>query len=79
MTDTAIGVDGVAKKKSDEKPKRYGTLIRVSDELAAALREATGLEGVSTAEYGDLHILPMVQKRYKEIILKKAKKMEGKG
>ena len=64
----------------DEKPKtpkRYGTLIRVSDEFAAAIREVTSLEMISTAEFADTHLLPVVRKRYREVILKKAKGIEG--
>lgn len=78
MTDAAIRGDEVAKKKAVEK-KRYGTLIRVSDEFADAIRDATAFEKMSTAEFVDLHLLAIVRKRYRDAVIKAAKKMEDKG
>jgi hypothetical protein len=75
-----IGVQGVAKKKLDTptgKPKRYGTMIRVSDEFAEALRLATGFEQTSVAEFADAHLLPIVKKRYRDAVMKEAKRIEG--
>lgn len=70
----------VAKKKTQAgKPKRYGTLIRVTDEFADAMRTASSFENVSIAEYATLHLLPIVQKRYRDALIKKAKKMEEEG
>jgi hypothetical protein len=63
----------VAKKKNVDPHKRSGTLIRVSDELAEALREATSLERSTVAEFGDLHLLPVVRKRYRDVLLEKAR------
>jgi hypothetical protein len=67
----------VAKKKSGPAPKRYGTLIRVSDEFAEALRDVVGFEKSSISEFADAHLLPMVRKRYRDAVLKAAKRMEG--
>lgn len=77
--ESTIRGDEMAKGKTSGKPKRYGTLIRVSDDLAEALRDVTSLEKISVAEYGDKHILPAVRKRYRDLILKAAKKMEEQG
>ncbi len=50
MTATLECAD-VAKKTTGEKqPKRYGVMVRVTDEFAAALRDATGVEHMSAAE-----------------------------
>ncbi len=71
------GVLDVAKKKGGTFPKGQGTLIRVSDELADALREVAGLELTSIAKFGDVHLLPIVRRYYREAIIKKARRMEG--
>lgn len=70
----------MAKKKSDGKaePKRYGTLIRVSDAFADALRNAASFEKMSIAEFADAYLRPATEKRYKEAVLKEARRMEGK-
>lgn len=68
---------GVAKKKGAASPKRYGTLIRVSDAFHAALTDAANFEKVSIAEYADAHLLPLVQKRYRDAVLKVAKRLES--
>jgi hypothetical protein len=70
-------VRDVAKKKSTGAPKRYGTLVRVSDEFAKALSEVTRFEGSSVAEFADAHLLPVVRKRYRDAVLKEARRMEG--
>jgi hypothetical protein len=75
------GVNGMAKPKS-EKPKsegtkRYGTLIRVSDEFAQAIRDVTSFEKVSMAEFADTHLLPLVRKRYRDAVLREARRIEG--
>lgn len=69
----------MAKKNGGEprKPKRYGTLTRLSDKLAKALKEAASFEQISIAEYGDIHILPIVEKKYADAVMKKAKRFEG--
>jgi hypothetical protein len=69
----------VAKKKASEKdqPKRYGTLIRVSDEFAEALRRAASFEKISMAEFATAYLLPVVEKRYRDAVLKEARRMEG--
>jgi hypothetical protein len=75
---TAIREAPVSKKKQGD-PKRYGTLIRVSDEFAESIRRASSFEGVSVAEFAALHLLPIVERRYKEAVLKEARRVEGQG
>ncbi len=72
----------MAKKKTtkpanETETKRYGTLIRVSDEFAEALRDVTGIEKTTVAEFADSVLLPLVRKRYREAILREAKRLEG--
>jgi hypothetical protein len=67
----------VAKKKSGAAPKKYGTLIRVSDEFADALRDVVGFEKTSIADYADSHLLPLVRKRYRDAVVKAARRLEG--
>jgi hypothetical protein len=73
------GVLDVAKKKSGVVPKRHGTLIRVSDEFADALRDVTGFEKTSVAEFADSYLLPIVRKRYRDGVIKKARGLEEGG
>ena len=65
----------VAKKPT--KPKRYGTLIRVSDAFAEALRNAASFEKMNIAEFADTYLLSPTEKRYKDAVLKEARRMEG--
>jgi len=65
----------MAKKKTAEKPKQYGTLIRVSDEFAGAIGEASSFEKMSMRDFADAHLLPVVRKRYRDSVLKEAKKL----
>jgi hypothetical protein len=78
MSATAIRGESVAKKKTDSGAKRYGTLIRVSDKFADALRDAASFEKLSIAEFADAHLLAPVEKRYKEAVIKEARRIEGK-
>jgi hypothetical protein len=71
------GVLDVAKEKPAGKPKRYGTMIRVSDAFAEALGDVTAIEKQSVAEFCDAVLLPIVRKRYRESLLKKVRKLEG--
>jgi hypothetical protein len=79
MTAAATEAKDVAKKKADEpvQPKRYGTLIRVSDKFAAAIKDASSFEKASIAEYCDAYLLPIVEKKFADAIVKKAKRIEG--
>jgi hypothetical protein len=70
-----VGTTDVAKKAADGARKRHGTLIRVSDEFAAALDDATRLEKTSVAKFADQHLLPVVRKRYRDMVLKEAKRL----
>jgi len=72
-------VRDVPKNKSETTNKRRGTLIRVSDEFAQALSDATRFDKTSVAEFADAHLLPVVRKRYREAVLKEARRMEGGG
>jgi hypothetical protein len=69
----------VAKKKSTTggDAKRYGTLVRVSDDFADALRKAAALTGVSHAEFADAHLLAIVQKAYRDALAREARRMGG--
>jgi hypothetical protein len=69
----------VAKKKSVKPAKQGGTLIRVSDEFAAAIRDVIGVEHMSTADWLDKHQLASVRKRYREVIARINKEMEDEG
>lgn len=67
--------DPVAKKKNAKtETKQYGTLIRVSDEFADAMRQASNFEAVSMRDFADAHLLSVVLKRYRDAVLKEAKK-----
>lgn len=79
MSNTAVKGVPVAKKKAESKgePKRYGTLIRVTDEFAAAIGRSASFENMSISEYATAHLLPVVEKRYRDAILKEARRMEG--
>jgi hypothetical protein len=68
----------VSRKKSPSDSKRYGTLIRVSDEFAQAIRDAASFEKLSISEFANNHLLAVVQKRYRDAVVKEAKRMEGK-
>jgi hypothetical protein len=70
-------VEDVARKKSGTTPRRYGTLVRVSDGFAEALRDVTRFERTSVAEFADAHLLPIVRKRYREAVLKEARRVGG--
>lgn len=69
----------VAKKKSstNAEPRRYGTLIRVSDEFADAIRKASALADVSHSEFADDHLLAIVQRIYRDALAKESKRMGG--
>jgi hypothetical protein len=77
----AVATEGktVGKKKSTAKGevRRYGTLIRVSDEFAEALKKAAQFELASMAEFANAVLLPIVEKRYRDAVLREAKRMEG--
>jgi hypothetical protein len=72
----AVGVESMARKKA-ESPKGKGTLIRVSDEFAAAVGEVARFENLSNADWLDALVLPLARKLYREAVIKKAKRMEG--
>src|SRR4051812_10499998 len=73
---TTSGVATMAKKKADEKPKRAGTMVRVSDEFAEAMRLVTAFEGMSAAELADAVLLPILRKRYKDAVTPEARRLE---
>lgn len=64
-------------KPANEETKRYGTLIRVTVESAETIKEAASFEQISVAEFVTLYLLPVAQKRFKDSVLARAKKMEG--
>jgi hypothetical protein len=75
-----IVAEGREWNRGDDPPlPRHGTLIRVSDDFAEAIRRASSFEGISVAEFSTLHLLPVVEKRYKDAVLKEARRVEGQG
>lgn len=56
---------------------RAGTLIRVSVEFSEAIKEAASFDKFSISEYATKYLLPIIEKRYKEEIVKKARRLEG--
>jgi hypothetical protein len=76
MNPTA-GVTRVGKRRTEPEPKRHGSLIRVSETFAEAIRELVAMERTSVAKFADAHLLPIVQKRYNAIIVQKARRIEG--
>jgi hypothetical protein len=70
----------VAKKKAESlaEPKRYGTLIRVSNEFASAVKDAASFEKVSIADFLDAHVRAAVERRYRDAVLKEARRFEEK-
>lgn len=48
-------------------------VIRVSDGFAEAIGRAASFEKISVAEFATRHLLPVVEKRYRDAVLKEAK------
>ena len=69
----------VAKKNASggEPAKRYGTLIRVSDQLADVIRKVCPIDGQSAAEFLDEHVLSIVQEIYRDRLAGETKRMAG--
>lgn len=80
MIEPALEV-AMAKKKSVGKDatKQYGTLIRVSDEFADAIRDASSFSNISQREFADMHLLSIIRKIYRDAVIAKAKEFGGKG
>lgn len=74
---SAIKELDVGRKKAEGKPKRYGTLIRVSDGFAEAITRAASFEKLSVAEFADKYFLALAEKRYRDAVLKEARRMKG--
>ncbi len=69
---------GVGRKKSHRGgPRRHGTQIRVSDPFADTIVKAANAEGVSVAVFADTYLMAIVEKRYRDAIVKEAKRLEG--
>ena len=49
----------------------------MSDQFAAALRDVVGFEKTSMAEFCDTHLLPIAIKRYRDAIVREARRIEG--
>ena len=73
---TTVEVELVAKKKTAG-AKAQGTLVRVSDEFHRVLTDASKFEGMSVAQYADAYLLPIVRKRYRDSVVKEARRLEG--
>jgi Meiotically up-regulated gene 113 len=56
---------------------RPGTLVRVSDAFADALRKASALQSVSMADFADANLLAVVQKLYRDTLARESKRMGG--
>lgn len=69
--------DGV--DEAPDLPKR-GSKVRVSDQLAQAIKTASALEQMSIAEFADAYLLPEVRNHYRSLVAQKAESfgMEGK-
>lgn len=67
----------MAKKRSTARtePKRSGTMIRVNEDFAEAFRKACALEGFSSAEFADVHFLPVVRRLYRDLLAKESKQL----
>ena len=77
MTVAAPEKPPVAEKKKGKPPKKYGTLIRVSDAFAESIKRASSFEGTSVAEFANAHLLPITEKRYRDAVVRAARKMEA--
>jgi hypothetical protein len=71
------GVESVAKKKAGQPSKKPETLIRASEECAAAIGEAARFENVSTSQWLDAHVLPLARRLYRDGVIEKAKRLKG--
>lgn len=59
----------------DEKhPSKF---IRVSDDFAAAITRAASFKEISVAEFATKHLLPIVERLYRDDVLKEAKRVKG--
>lgn len=67
----------VAKKRSPSadqvEPKRYGSMIRVGDDFAEAIRKVCALSGKSAAEYTAERLLSIVLDDYDALLAKESK------
>ena len=68
----------MAKKTApkSEAPKVPSVLIRVSAVFADAIRDAASIDRVTVGAFADEHLLPIVAKRYRDSVLKAARKIE---
>jgi enterochelin esterase-like enzyme len=71
----AAKVQRVAKKKTGEEAAP-STLVRVSTRFAGLLRRASIHEDKTMITFVDEHLLPIVEQRYNEAVLKEAKRIE---
>ncbi len=65
------------KKTPRDKPSRYGTQIRVSDAAADIITKAAGAEGLSVAVFVDKHLVSIADRRYRDAIMREAKRLGG--
>jgi hypothetical protein len=68
---------GRKKQPKEDGPKRYGTQIRVSDAFADLIVKLANMEGVSVADLLDKHVLGVMEKRYRDAIVREARRLEG--
>lgn len=69
----------VGRKKSQQPreggPRRYGTQIRVSGIFADLIVSAANTEKLSVADYIDKHLTSLVEKRYRDAVIREAKRL----
>jgi hypothetical protein len=65
-----------SKKSSGGEPRRFGTLVRLADDVVADAKVVASLRGVSMAEYLSDTLRPIVKKALSDEL---RKRVEGKG
>lgn len=65
------------KKTTGDKPRRYGTQIRVSDPFADMITKAANATGMSVADFADKYMMAIAEKHYRDAIMREAKRLRG--
>jgi hypothetical protein len=65
----------VKKQEAKEDTRQHTTMVRVSTLLAEGLKSTATMEGISIAEFADVHLLPVVKKRYREILIREMQRL----
>jgi hypothetical protein len=77
--DIAILDRPMARKRTSSKdePKKGGTMIRVTEEVAEALRKVCALKNMTAAEFSEAYYLPVIEQCYRELIAAESKRISG--